>query len=306
MNIVTEQFLAKQSSTKRFDEFKNVNGKRYQRVEYGQAVGYQALLRNLRNIHEANVDSSVVKQLCDIISDPHRVATSKQLPFDFVEAYKIVKNLDSKMATAVSKAIDLSVSNVPTLGDHVWIIIDYSGSMGQDGGVAINTATLLAASLLKANEAALNVAVTLFGSSAKTLKGVDTNNSVLGIQKELLSHRSGGIAGGTNFKVALDQKSSLGFEPDTIFVLTDGEVDDFPYSTIKTIAGSNVVKITVNLNAAMTTPMCKEDGWFTMAGWSSAMFRWVPAMRLKESVVDALSVDYVGLPEKKVKLEIVD
>lgn len=277
-------------------------------------IGYMALLRNLRNIHQAGVDAPVLKlHVTDVLSDPKRVAASKQLPFDFVEAYQIVKDLDSKMATSVSKAIDLSVGNIPRLGNKVWVIVDFSGSMGHDpleghaaswgssitSTSAISTATLLAAALLKANGDADNLAVTLFGSSAKTLKGVDTNNSVLAIKKELLSHRTGSIAGSTNFHAALDQKSTIGFEPDTIIVLTDGEVNGFPYSKLKNLAGKNVIKLAVNLSASTTTPMSASDGWFTVAGWSQAMFRWIPAIRDKSSVVDQLSTAYHGLPVKQ-------
>lgn len=264
---------------------------------------FMASLRNLRNIHEAQVNPMVVKQVCDMLCDPHRVATSKQLPFDFVEAYKIVKDLDSKMATSVSRAIDLSVSNMPKLGDRVWVIIDYSGSMGRNDEVAINTATLLAAALLKANESASNVAVTLFGSTAKTLKSVDTNNSILSIQAELLTHRRGSISGSTNFRAALDEKSKLGFDPDTIVVLTDGEVNSFPYSVIKNVAGKNVVKLAINLSAASTTPMPASDGWYSVAGWASAMFKWVGSMRNAESIIDQLSVPYQGIPTRNVQPE---
>lgn len=260
-------------------------------------VGYMALLRNMRNIVQAGVEPKIVQQhVADVIADPARVAASKQLTFDFVEAYKVIQPLDSKLATATSKAIDISTKYLPKLGDKIWLIIDYSGSMGGNEGTAINTATLLASALLKANESADNLAVTLFGSAAKTLKGVDTNNSVLGIQKELLSHRRGEISGSTEFYAALKQKSTLGFEPDTIIVFTDGEVNRFPYRELKATAGDkNVVKITVNLNAATTTPFIKEEGWFTMAGWTSAMFKWVPAMRNKETVVEALSGPYTGI-----------
>jgi 60 kDa SS-A/Ro ribonucleoprotein len=263
-------------------------------------VGYMALLRNMRNIVEAGVGSSTVRHLANVLSDPANVLKSKQLPFDFVEAYKIVKPLNGTLATAVSQAIDVSVGNLPELGKKLWVIIDYSGSMGSDDGVPINTATLLASSLLKAaGRTAEDIAVTLFGSAAKTLKGVDVNNSVLGIQRELLTHRRGNIAGSTDFDAALREYNSLGFVPDTIVVFTDGEVNRFPYAHVRAI-GNKAVKLTVNLAAASTTPMSPCDGWFAVAGWSSAMFKWIPAIRNKETVVEQLAVEYIGLPRKTV------
>ena len=162
----------------------------------------------------------------------------------------------------------------------------------------------MASALLKANgDHADELAVTLFGSGAKTLKGIDTNNSVLALKKDLLKHRVGDIAGSTEFHSALRQKGSLGFEPDTIVVLTDGEVNKFPYSALRNLTGKDTMKLTVNLNAASTTPMTKEDGWFTTAGWSPAMFKWIPAMREKATVVDQLSVPYIGVPKKAKRFE---
>lgn len=280
-------------------------------VQSGE-MGYMALLRNLRNIHQAGLEPNVLKtHVTNVIADPKRVATSKQLPFDFVEAYSIVKELDSSMATAVSKAIDLSVGNIPPLGDKVWVILDMSGSMGRDPeeyprgnnyASAMSTALLLAAALLKANGDASKLAITLFGSEAKTLKGVDTNNSIIGIKRELLSHRTGSISGSTNFAAALRQKANLGFEPDTILVLTDGEVNSFPYSTIKQIVGPKVMKLAINLSASTTTPMPASDGWYTLAGWSSAMFKWVPAMRDAGLAVDQLSGPYREVPIRQRKI----
>jgi len=72
-------------------------------------------------------------------------------------------------------------------------------------------------------------------------------------------------------------------------------VNGFPYGELKMIAGKNVVKLAVNLSVATTTPMSQNDGWYSVAGWSPAMFKWIPAIRNKESVAAQLSVPYVGL-----------
>lgn len=281
-------------------------------------MGYMALLRNLRNIHEADLEPSILRtHVLDVISDRDRVLKSKQLPYDFIEAYNVVLPLNPKMATAISKAIDHSVANIPQLGNKVWMIVDYSGSMGHDvsGGFgtgqtgstsAITTATLLASYLLKANENADNLAVTMFGSSAKTIKGIDTNNSVLGIKKELMSHRHGSIAGSTNFHAALQEYNKVGFTPDTIVVLSDNEVNRFPYSALKVISKGDVLKLVVNMTVSQTTPMTQEDGWYSVAGWSTAMFKWVGAIRGKASVVEMLSQPYLGLPVSSSEPKVVE
>ena len=279
-------------------------------VQSGQ-MGYMALLRNLRNISQAGLDSSVVREyVTDVISDQQRVLKSKQLPFDFMEAYNVIKPLDGKMATAVSQAMDYSVANVPKMGKRVWLIIDYSGSMGGESDYstthksAFSTALLLGAALAKASANADDLAITVFGSSAKTLKNIDTNNSVFALKTELGKERTGGIAGSTNFHAALKEKSNLKFEPDTIIVLSDGDVNSFPYSALRDVSDKkDVVKLVVNLSASSTTPFSQKDGWYPISGWAPAMFKWVPAIRNKESIVDQLSVPYTGVPKRTKKTE---
>ena len=261
-------------------------------------IGYMALLRNMRNVVEAGVDDITIRDyVSNVIADPVRVNESKQLTFDFVEAYNIIRPLHARLATAVSKAMDISVSNIPTIGERVWIIIDFSGSMGNNTEQAINTSTVLAAALLKANEQACNLAVTLFGSEALTLHSVDTNNSVLAIRDELVSKRRGSIQGSTNFSAALKEIKKLKFEPDTIIVFTDGEINRFPYNEMKSLTSNipNAMKMVINMHGANTTPLIKQDNWYACSGWTPSMFRWIPAMREKQTIVDMLSVPYLGI-----------
>lgn len=267
-----------------------------------QTLGHMALLRNLRNIADAGVDAAVIDAFAaKRISDVGEVLNGKQLPFDYVEAYKMVKPINTVLANAISKAIDVSTANVPVIGKRIWVLVDFSGSMGSDDGTTITTATLMAASLLKANGNAQNLAVTLFGSTAKTLNvNVQESSTVLGIQQELLKYRKDrNISGSTEFGKALAEKPNLGFIPDTIVVLTDGDVNRFPYAQVKNIVPAGSVKVTINMNASNTTPMCEHDGWFALCGFTPALFRWIPAIRNKSSVTDQLSGPYKTLSELK-------
>lgn len=266
-----------------------------------ETLGHMALLRNLRNISESGVNPAVIKAFAaDRISDVVEVLKGKQLPFDYVEAYNIIKPLNGVLATAVSTAIDISTANVPVVGERIWILIDFSGSMGAENGKILTTATLMAAALMKANNKAQNLAVTLFGSKAQTLDCTIHNGAtVLGIQQDLIKYRKGDIAGSTNFGLALAEKPKLGFVPDTIIVLTDGDVNSFPYSQVKNIVPTGAVKLTINMNASDTTPMSEKDGWYALSGFAPAMFRWIPAMRNRSSIADQLSGPYVPLSQLK-------
>lgn len=91
-------------------------------------VGYMALLRNLRNI--LNADPRNVNKVLDTIADPERVKRSKQLPFRFLSAYKELHDIgSSKVFDALESAIEAACENLPRLEGTTVIAVDTSGSM---------------------------------------------------------------------------------------------------------------------------------------------------------------------------------
>ena len=100
-------------------------------------LGYMALLRNLRNILEANVSAETMTQVCATLSDRFAVARSKQLPFRFLAAFREVKALQSghvaAVLTALETAIAHSATNLRGFGPDTRVVVacDVSGSMQQ-------------------------------------------------------------------------------------------------------------------------------------------------------------------------------
>ena len=99
-------------------------------------LGYMALLCNMVNIIKANVSRKHVEKVAGIISDPARVATSKQLPFRFLAAYKellssVNSDLSPILRRALESAVTASVSNLKGFDDdtNVLVAADVSGSM---------------------------------------------------------------------------------------------------------------------------------------------------------------------------------
>ena len=100
----------------------------------GKVMNYMAQLRNLRNIlQDGSVTNSDIDLMCSMISDGDAVRRSKQLPFRFLSAYRVVKGIGHPKVNAVLGAIELaavySVENVPKLGGTTLIACDVSGSM---------------------------------------------------------------------------------------------------------------------------------------------------------------------------------
>ena len=106
-------------------------------------LGYMALVRNLRNILQANLSKERMNKVCEILSDSNKVAKSKLLPFRFYNAYKEVIKLtqcSSKLIDALGEAIEHSVSNIEGFKGKTLIAIDASGSM--DARVSSNSDTM--------------------------------------------------------------------------------------------------------------------------------------------------------------------
>lgn len=94
---------------------------------------YMAKLRNLRNFLKvgANVDP-VIQHL----TNENAVRNSKQFPFRFYSAYRELQNSDEgnpfdrqKVLSALEKALQLSVANLPKISGNTMIMCDESGSM---------------------------------------------------------------------------------------------------------------------------------------------------------------------------------
>ncbi|MDH5325716.1 MAG: TROVE domain-containing protein [Gammaproteobacteria bacterium] len=92
----------------------------FERLLREKKLGYMALLRNLRNMRDADVDKQLVfKALAD------GAERSKALPFRFVAAANAVP----KWEHAIDKAMQLAVTGMRPLRGKTVVLIDVSGSM---------------------------------------------------------------------------------------------------------------------------------------------------------------------------------
>lgn len=108
------------------------------------SMGYMAILRNLRNFIISNVDTAMYVPR---LSDGEFVRKSKQFPFRFYSAWKVVKAIPTAGVTqhgkefsvnvediqyvtkGIEKALKESVVNVPPMSGLTFVAIDVSDSM---------------------------------------------------------------------------------------------------------------------------------------------------------------------------------
>jgi hypothetical protein len=91
------------------------------------SMGYMALLRNLRNFDQAGVPDEVADQVAARLANPSEVARSRQLPYRFLSAYMATDS--DRWRTALGKALDASVANIPALPGRTLVLVDTSASM---------------------------------------------------------------------------------------------------------------------------------------------------------------------------------
>lgn len=259
------------------------------------SLGYMAMIRNLRNMVQAGIDNDTWKLVASRIGNPKAVAKSKQLPFGFINAYDVAKEngVPNVVLNALQEATELSLANMPKLGERVWVILDCSGSMGSslsssfgrtDSNTPIKVGAIFAAALSKAAKDSFEFKFTMFDDYAKHVE-LNPRDSVFTNYAKIMNRNAGG---GTNLQSAFDQKPKLGFEPDTVIVLSDMEVNRLSSRDADKIFKKECVKVAINLNSRDTTPLAEWKGWIQLAGWSPKIFQFVQFTRDSDSIVQQL------------------
>jgi 60 kDa SS-A/Ro ribonucleoprotein len=160
-------------------------------------IGYLALLRNLRNV--ATQAPELVPVAIEMLTDEDFVRKSLVFPFQFLTAYQQLGGYP-KLLNAVSQAIDLSVANVPDLGDTL-VAIDGSGSMGATAAGSPITMKEVGA-LFGAIYFKKNVSdVLVFGTTAGYARGLNPGDSTMTLTQKIARECFGHS---TNFNAIFD------------------------------------------------------------------------------------------------------
>jgi hypothetical protein len=153
-------------------------------------LGYFALLRNLRNIAE---QAPVHLELAlEKLVDREAIKSSLVLPFRFTKAIEFLKG-NRAVVSALNKALDISMDNVPKLKGNTLIVIDHSGSMG---GYPIEQAALFGSVMFKAWE---NSEIMYFSNDAKYVP-LNPQDSLSSLKDSIINGMAGG---GTNFEAPI-------------------------------------------------------------------------------------------------------
>jgi 60 kDa SS-A/Ro ribonucleoprotein len=285
----------------------------WQSVANDPKVGIMAKLRNLRNFVKHNVDlTNVIAHL----TNPTAVLNSKQLPFRWYTAYRelggstLKKNwyynaptpdvaAPAELLSALEDAFDLSIANLPDLGDDVLIIADQSGSMQSPiSSKSTVTCAEIAAVLATGvwfNQTRLGKRAFVAGFADRgKVYSWSKRTSALSAAKEMMNTDLGGSS---RIDTAWQAAKDAGLKPTTIIVLSDmqmtGSGGYSRYDSIMNpeaygLADVNVLKLSINLQGYDNTPLASNNGWYQLSGWSEKIFNFVEAMRDPSGAIDII------------------
>ena len=194
-------------------------------------LGYMALLRNLRNILQAQVSTSHIEKVTSTIADPAKVAKSKQLPFRFLAAYKELMNVTSVhtplVLTALERAVKESVANLEGFRADTGVLVaaDVSGSMfttiSPKSSVMNYDIGILLSMLLKSK--CSSVISGMFGDSWKVLNLPQENILANTIE---MKRREGEVGYSTNGYAVIDYLIENSIKIDKVMMFTDMQMWD--------------------------------------------------------------------------------
>lgn len=205
-------------------------------------VGYMALLRNLRNI--LNAEPKNLKAVLEKIADPEAVRKSRQLPFRFLSAYRNIPSdswFSKDAASALEKAAEASVENLPRIPGRTLIAIDVSGSMtytpvSKNSDIKPKDIALLLGAI--ADKICEQSIVVTFDDYLSVATGVHTDNILARV-----SHAETN-GGGTDMYLPMEyllgdipgEKYSKKMVADRIIILSDNECN-YQFSEGRSIRG---------------------------------------------------------------------
>lgn len=194
-------------------------------------LGYMALMRNLRNMLQAEVSLTEMQKVASRLSNPEQVAMSKQLPFRYLAAYRELENVatahTAALMNALEQAVKHSASNIEGFDEHTRVLLacDVSGSMGMSispkSTVRNYDIGILLAMLLR--NRCKQVVAGIFGDDWKVVNMPNDNILMATRQMERLCNTVGFSTNG--YKVIdwlLEQK----MEMDKVMMFTDMQMWD--------------------------------------------------------------------------------
>ncbi|OON66914.1 TROVE domain-containing protein [Hymenobacter sp. CRA2] len=267
-------------------------------------LGYMALLRNLRNILEAEVSAGAMAQVVAALTDERAVARSKQLPFRFLAAYRELLQVRSghvaRLLLALETAIMHSAQNLRGFAAETRVVVacDVSGSMQQPisprSKVLLYDVGLVLGMLLQRR--CQNVVTGMFGDRWKRI-AVPQDQVLSNVQE--FYRREGEVGYSTNGYLVVQDLIRHNERVDKVMIFTDCQLWDSTghgtsladvwrqyRRTVAPTAQLYLFDLAGHGNAPLDVR--REDGVALIAGWSDKVFDVLQALENGGSALDEM------------------
>ncbi len=264
-------------------------------------LGYMALMRNLRNMLQADVSLPEIQKVASRLSDAEQVEKSKQLPFRYLSAYREIETVNSvhtsMLMNALEAAVKNSAANIEGFDENTRVLLasDVSGSMwspiSQRSSIRNYDIGILLSMLLR--NRCKQVVAGIFGDSWKVVNM--PNDNILMATRQL--ERLGNTVGySTNGYKVIDWLIGQKVVMDKVMMFTDMQMWD---STGRYKAFEDSWKQYKKMSPAAKLYLFDLAGYgqlpirlaapdvYLIAGWSDRIFDVLSAIDKGE---DALSV----------------
>jgi hypothetical protein len=260
-------------------------------VESGK-LGYMALLRNLRNILQAEVGAACIARVAARLGNAREVANARQLPFRFLSAYRELKQVSSvhvgEVLDALEKAMQASAANLRGFDRNTRVLIacDTSGSMQQPvsprSTVQLYDIGLVLGMLLQSRCEA--VVTGMFGNIWKVVNL--PRQSILANADEL-RRREGEVGYATNGYLVIKDLVKRQRVMDKVMIFTDcqlwnshgsGESLGWYWKEYKRIAPAARLYLFDLAGYGQAPLRVESDDVYLVAGWSDKVFEVLEAV----------------------------
>jgi len=263
-----------------------------------QKLGYMATLRNINNFLSAKVSREAHKKACDFIANEKAVLGSKQMPFRFYSAYKILEEnargndpfIIKSYQAALATAMKHSVKNMQQIPGRTMVVADTSGSMNSklsDKSTMTHAeiATLMCAIV---NEMSSDSVVAAFSTTFKIVN-LNTDNILENAQKVAKTD----VGYGTNTHLVFDYLNQGQVKVDNIIIISDMQVSQSIGKSLdlyKKMVNPDVTLYEWNVNSYGTNMTSTEPNHVKLAGWHDNMIKFVSEYKtLKNGIIDMVN-----------------
>jgi hypothetical protein len=284
-----------ETSKQRVEAFRTI----WEELIDSKKLGYMATLRNLRNFLDMGIGNEALKKVCKYLSDETAVASSRQLPFRYLSAYRELKDVKDGRAGLVLEALEAAIlcsaANIPgyNINTRVLIAADVSGSMqtpiSPKSKVQNFDIGLILAMLMR--HRCENVITGMFGNTWKTIQVPKTN--ILANAEEF-RHREGEVGYATNGYLVIQDLLDRQLVIDKIMMFTDCQLWNSQgsgtsiatlWKKYKELAPEARLYL-FDLAGYGNTPLkIEQDDVYLVAGWSDKIFHVLTAIEEGEKAV---------------------